>query len=126
MFETLLPLLLILLAFYVWHAALRSRELARAISQRLCSEARVQLLDQTVALQRVGFARGSDGRLHLRRRYRFELSTDGADRHQGTLELLDGELLSHSLPLPASMSLPPTPGPVPEAYGSNVVPLRRH
>jgi len=126
MFETLLPLLLILLAFYVWHAALRSRELARAISQRLCSEARVQLLDQTVALQRVGFARGNDGRLHLRRRYRFELSTDGADRHQGTLELLDGEMLSHSLPLPASMALPPTPGPVPEPYGSNVLPLRRH
>jgi hypothetical protein len=104
MLETLLPLILILLAFYVWQAAMRAREQARSISHTLCAQAHVQLLDQTVALQRLGLARGADGWLHLRRRYRFELSTDGTDRHQGTLELLDGQLLSHSMPMPDDAS----------------------
>jgi uncharacterized protein DUF3301 len=98
MLETMLPLVLILFGFYMWQSALKAREQARAISHALCAQARVQLLDQTVSLQRLGVARGSDGWLHLRRRYRFELSTDGVDRHQGTLELLDGVLLSHSMP----------------------------
>jgi len=97
MFEALLPLLLILCGFYVWHAALKAREQARAICQELCARARVQLLDQSVALQRIGFGR-SEGRLCLRRHYRFEISTDGLDRHFGTLEILDGSLQSHSLP----------------------------
>jgi hypothetical protein len=99
MLETLLPPLLILLGIYVWHAALKAREQARALSHALCARAHVQLLDQTVSLQRLGIARGNDGRLHLRRRYRFELSTDGVDRHSGTLEILDGELLAHTLPV---------------------------
>lgn len=100
MFEALLPLILLLLGFYIWQSALKAREQARAISHALCARARVQLLDQTVALQRLGIARGSDGWLHLLRRYRFELSIDGLDRHQGTLEILDGVLLSHSMPIP--------------------------
>lgn len=99
MLQTLLPPILILLGFYLWQSALKAREQARAISHALCAQARVQLLDQTVALQRLGIARGADGWLHLRRRYRFELSIDGLDRHQGTLELLDGMLLSHSMPI---------------------------
>jgi hypothetical protein len=99
MLETLLPLILILLGFYFWQSALKAREQARAISHALCARARVQLLDQTVALQRLGLARGADGWLHVRRRYRFELSIDGVDRHQGTLEILDGVLLSHSMPI---------------------------
>ena len=99
MLQTLLPPILILLGFYLWQSALKAREQARAISHALCARAQVQLLDQTVALQRLGLARGPDGWLHLRRRYRFELSIDGLDRHQGTLELLDGVLLSHSMPI---------------------------
>jgi Protein of unknown function (DUF3301) len=107
MFETMLPVILILLGYYLWHGALKAREQARAIAHALCGRAHVQLLDQTVALQRLGVARGADGRLHLRRRYRFELSMDGVDRHSGTLEILDGELLSHSLPMSADMSMAP-------------------
>jgi len=100
MLEALLPLILILLGFYLWQSALKAREQARAISHELCARARVQLLDQTVALQR-----------------RFELSIDGVDRHQGTLEVLDGVLLSHSMPLPAGEG----PAPIP---ATNVIELR--
>ena len=100
MISTLLPLILVLGGFYIWHDALKAREQAHALSRRVCAQAGVQLLDQTIALQRIGIARGADGWLHLRRRYRFEISTDGTDRQPGTLETFDGELLSHSLPLP--------------------------
>ena len=114
MIETMLPLILVLGGFYIWHDALKAREQARLLSQRLCTEAGVQLLDQTIALQRIGVARGNDGWLHLRRRYRFEISTDGMDRHAGTLETLDGALLNHTLPLTD-----------PVAHGaSNVIDLR--
>jgi hypothetical protein len=106
MLEALLPLILILLGFYLWQSALKAREQARAISHRLCAQAHVQLLDQTVALQRLGIARGADGWLHLLRRYRFELSIDGLDRHQGTLEMLDGVLLSHSMPIADAADAP--------------------
>jgi hypothetical protein len=117
MVQSLLPLILILAGFYLWQSALKAREQARDISHALCARARVQLLDQTVALQRVGISRGADGWLHLRRRYRFELSTDGLDRHQGTLELLDGVLLSHSMPMQGGEA----PAPI---SATNVIELR--
>ncbi|HET8942028.1 MAG TPA: DUF3301 domain-containing protein [Rudaea sp.] len=94
----LLPLILILLAAYAWQAALRSRERARALGRTLCQRANVQLLDETVALQRLRFERGSNGWLRLLRRYRFELSTDGTDRHCGTLDILGGSVVGFSLP----------------------------
>ena len=112
MLDTLLPLILLLLAFYLWQAALKAREGARALGHELCARAQVQLLDQTVALQRLGLARGADGRLQLRRRYRFELSTDGLDRHHGSLDMLDGRLQGYSLPLPEH---------APAVAGSNVI-----
>ena len=117
MLEALLPLILILLGFYLWQSALKAREQARALSHALCARARVQLLDQTVALQRLGIARGADGWLHVLRRYRFELSIDGVDRHQGSLEILDGVLLSHSMPMPAGEASAPI-------SATNVIELR--
>lgn len=102
-----MPLLLILLAAYLWLAALRSRERARALGRGLCANARVQLLDETVALQRLWLGRGDDGALHLYRRYRFELSTDGTDRHRGSLDTVDGRLVAHALPFAEQLASDP-------------------
>jgi hypothetical protein len=98
MFEPMLLLLLILAGAYAWQNALRARERARALGFDLCTQANVQLLDQTVALQRMRLVRGSHG-LRLRRDYRFDFSVDGRDRHRGTLSLVAGELQTHSLPI---------------------------
>jgi hypothetical protein len=81
----------------VWQDALAARELARRVSQRLCAEAGVQLLDQTVALRRLALTR-ADGWLALRRWYSFDVSTDGSDRHRGSLRLLRGRVEEFSLP----------------------------
>jgi hypothetical protein len=98
MFEPMLLLLLILAGAYAWQSALRERERARAMCFDLCMQANVQLLDQTVALQRMRLIRVPQG-LRLRRDYRFDFSVDGRDRHRGTLSLIAGELQTHSLPI---------------------------
>jgi len=99
MYDTLLPLLVILAAFYVWHNALRAREQARSLAHALCARASLQLLDQTVALRRVSLRRIPGEGLRLLRCYRFEVSTDGNDRRHGSLDLLDGEITSYDLPV---------------------------
>jgi hypothetical protein len=98
MFEPMLLLLLILAGAYAWQNALRARERARALCFDLCTQANVQLLDQTVALQRMRLIKGPHG-LRMRRDYRFDFSVDGRDRHRGTLSLVAGELQTHSLPI---------------------------
>lgn len=117
MFETMLCLILLLAALYAWQNALRARDLARMLGHDLCARAGVQLLDQSVSLSGVGFARNADGRLCLRRNYAFEISLDGRDRHRGGLQMLDGRLLSWSLPFEHA------PAPIPPS-GSNVIQLR--
>jgi hypothetical protein len=96
MFGPMLLLLLILAGAYAWQNALRARERARALCSDLCMQANVQLLDQTVALQRMRLIRAPHG-LRLRRDYRFDFSIDGRDRHRGSLSLVAGELQTHSL-----------------------------
>jgi hypothetical protein len=98
MFEPMLLLLLILAGAYAWQNALRARERARMLCFDLCTQANVQLLDQTVALQRMRLIRGAHG-LQLRRDYRFDFSIDGRDRHRGTLSLVASEVQTHSLPI---------------------------
>jgi hypothetical protein len=106
MYETLLPLLLILAGFYFWHNALRARERARELSRALCSRARVQLLDQTVALRRIRLCRIPGHGLHVLRCYSFELSTDGNDRRHGSLDMLDGEIIAYDLPADVDTTAP--------------------
>src|SRR5512146_3083010 len=98
MFEPMLLLLLILAGAYAWQNALRARERARMLCFELCAQANVQLLDQTVALQRMRLIRAPHG-LQLRRDYRFDFSVDGRDRHRGTLSLVAGEVQTHTLPV---------------------------
>ena len=117
MFGSLAFLLVLLATAYVWHAALQAREQARAHCYALCSRAGVQLLDQTVALRRLRLQRVPGRGIGLRRCYGFELSTNGIDRHGGSLDLVDGELVAYFLPVtdPAAASDP--------ARGGNVIEL---
>lgn len=98
MFGPLLALIFLLAALYLWQNALRARDRARMIGHDLCARAGLQLLDQSVSLSGVAFVRNGAGHLRLRRRYAFEVSIDGHDRHRGGLTILDGRALSWSLP----------------------------
>jgi hypothetical protein len=98
MFEPMLLLLLILAGAYAWQSALRERERARTLCFDLCMQANVQLLDQTVALQRmrlIGFLRAC---ACVETIVSISASTAGIDT-AGTLSLIAGELQTHSLPI---------------------------
>lgn len=104
--NTLLLLLLAVAALiWFWLDALRAREQAVDIGRRTCRQLGVQLLDETVALHRIGLARLPGGRLGLRRRYDFEFTIDGNDRRQGRILLLSRRLESVQLDLPEGLTM---------------------
>ncbi len=102
---TLLALLLIALAIWAWMDVLHARESAIAHGHRLCMEAGLQLLDQSVAVSRIRLV-WRDGLPSLLRRYAFEVSTDGSDRRPGHLDLEGHRLAGWSLPEPATAEPP--------------------
>ena len=99
MLESLIALIVISTAAIVWHDALRSRDVAVRLARQLCARAELQLLDQSVGLRRISVARARNGQPGLRRYYGFDVSTDGHDRHHGSLTLRAGQLEDFSLPL---------------------------
>lgn len=80
----------LLLAAGVWFLwdSLQAREAANARMRAACRERGYLFLDDTVALERLRPARGDDGRVRLRRVYRFEYSETGHDREPGRVTML--------------------------------------
>lgn len=95
---TLISLLAIAALVWAWMDALSARENAVRNGRDLCREAGVQLLDQTVSLKRLRLKRVG-GWPTFARRYGFEVSLDGSDRHRGHLDLTGHRLEGWSLPL---------------------------
>lgn len=91
-------LLLVIVAAWVWLDASRAREFAILHGHALCRDAGVQLLDQTVSLERLRLGL-RDGLPTFLRRYRFEVSLDGSDRHRGHLDLAGHRFEGGSLPV---------------------------
>ena len=98
---TWISLLAVAVAVWAWMDAISAHEHAIRAGRELCREAGVQLLDQTVSLKRVRVGR-RDGLPTFLRRYGFEISLNGADRHRGHLDLAGHRLEAWSLPLPAA------------------------
>lgn len=93
----MISILAVGVAVALWMDALAARELASSYARRLCQESGLQLLDQTVSLQRLGLTR-VNGRLALRRQYGFEVSFDGTDRHRGSISMHGRRVGNYSLP----------------------------
>ncbi|RFA26151.1 hypothetical protein CAI21_17630 [Alkalilimnicola ehrlichii] len=84
---TLSLLILAVAAAAFWYDSLGARERALAVCRQACRKTQVQLLDQTVSVAALGLSRHGNGRLQFDRRYRFEFSLQGHDRHTGWLKL---------------------------------------
>jgi hypothetical protein len=97
--SSLFAILLLLLIGWFWLDSLRAREIAIGICRGACERRDLQLLDQAVALQRIGLAR-TPGGLRLRRVFRFEFSEEGVGRRTGYLTLRGIDLEAFSLGLP--------------------------
>lgn len=74
-------------AVLVWFEAQRMREYVIRRCTAVCDNAGLQLLDETVALAALRLKRDARGRLHLRRRYQFDVSEHGTDRLRGWITL---------------------------------------
>ena len=71
---------------------LDARTRAIGLGRQACERDHLQFLDETVLCTRTRPARDADGRVRLRRMYRFEFSDDGMHRRAGRLVLLGDEL----------------------------------
>lgn len=84
--------LLILAAWYFW-AGMAAKDRVRRAVKAHCSEAGVQLLDDTVMLIRTRLKRDRRGHIRLRRQYEFEFTSTGERRYGGTA-VLHGQRIS--------------------------------
>ena len=89
MLGTVIILAVLAFAVWFWIDSTRAREAALASCNRVCREANVQFLDATVQLAGLRVTRDTRGRLGLQRRYLFEFSTIGHDRHRGQVALMN-------------------------------------
>lgn len=94
----MLPLLVAGIVVALWLDALAAREIAGFQSRRLCEESGLQWLDQSIVLQRIGLIR-VNGRIALKRSYRFEVSFDGSDRHQASISVHGRRVANYTLPV---------------------------
>lgn len=87
---TAILILLGALTWY-WHWSRASYEKILSISRAVCKEIDVQFLDDSVSLARISLAFPRQGPT-IRRQYRFEFSSNGADRRRGDVMLLGARI----------------------------------
>ncbi len=90
--EILLALLVLLAAVWYWQDSLRSREITLKHCRQLCTEHQVQLLDQSVHVDRARLGKTSANKLCIRRFYAFEFSIEGVHRHHGVAVVAAGQV----------------------------------
>jgi hypothetical protein len=80
-------ILAILLAGWIWFAALRAREQATRAARHYCLRYGVQFLDGTVSHSHLRFSR-LNGRLRACRHYDFDFSTADGARKRGSVSMV--------------------------------------
>jgi Protein of unknown function (DUF3301) len=86
--------LLLAALFWFWYDSMRARERAVTAGRRACERDALQLLDETVECVSLRPVRDADGRVALRRIYRFEFSDNGDNRRAGNIVMMGGEVES--------------------------------
>jgi len=105
-FPTLIVLMIAAaLALAWWNAARAANERATALGRTACERAGVIWVDQTVHATGIGLYRRRNGALGVERRFSFEYSWNGHDRHTGQL-ILRGEHLVSLVGPPSQSSVP--------------------
>jgi hypothetical protein len=96
LFETF-SLLGLGLLIWLWLNSLKARDAAVREAREACAAENLQLLDDTVAIRSLRFARNDHGQLQLQRVYGFEYSDTGDNRRQGSVTLLGNDVVMVSL-----------------------------
>ena len=79
---------------WLWFDSMRAREHAVAAGSRACERDQLQFLDETVECVSLRPVRDENGRITLRRVYRFEFSDNGNNRRGGSIVMMGGEVES--------------------------------
>jgi hypothetical protein len=69
--------------FAFWYSSLAARELANRVAQETCANAKVQMLDGTVAILRLRIVRAAHQPFAWHRTYVFDYTADGYVRQRG-------------------------------------------
>lgn len=75
-----------------WSAHRAASEAAVRIGRNACRAAGVQWLDESVQFSGMRLCRHDNGRLGMERRFHFDYSRSGDDRHRGRIVMLGREL----------------------------------
>jgi len=94
--EILAVLVLLLALWLVWDT-LRAREHANAAMRDACEQRGYLFLDDTVSLHAVRPVRDADGRVRLRRDYRFQYSDTGHNRRDGAIAIVGDSIAALEL-----------------------------
>ncbi|MEW5893315.1 MAG: DUF3301 domain-containing protein [Pseudomonadota bacterium] len=86
---------------WLWWDGLQKRELAIQAARAACARGAVQLLDETVSLQRLRLQRDARRQVRLYREFAFEYTRTGDERLPGRVYLLGREILAAQLIEPA-------------------------
>ncbi len=100
MFSMLLPLLLlitILLAAWLWRAAMQAKEFATRAAENTCEKHNLQFLDETVALKSIKFKRDETGSPCFLRHYQFEYYDGEYARKTSSIDLLGNSIVNIEL-----------------------------
>ncbi|MFI3220547.1 MAG: DUF3301 domain-containing protein [Methylococcales bacterium] len=94
MFNNIVSISLLLLFYWYWHNAQTAKALALKATKARCNALEVLMLDDYVALTRMGLKRNAAGRWQVYRCYAFEFASTGEDRYQGICTVLGDRVLS--------------------------------
>ena len=87
-------IILLVMIFFLWYEIFRTRELVIKRCQRVCREAELQFLDQTIAVISVRFGLDRKHRPVLYRTYQFEYSENSVDRYKAYVDLHNNRIVS--------------------------------
>ncbi|MDX1655420.1 MAG: DUF3301 domain-containing protein, partial [Candidatus Competibacteraceae bacterium] len=99
-------LLLLGLGGLAWYKAMQGREMARAACLAACRRYGVQLLDDTVVLERLWPEQDRRGRWRISRSYGFEFSSDGGLSRQEGRVVMVGTQVEHLYLAPGEVFIP--------------------
>jgi hypothetical protein len=94
MWSDMVLISLMLLAYWYWHKAQHFKALALQATKARCRTLEILMLDDYVALNRIGIKKNAAGRWQIYRCYSFEFASTGDERYQGVCTVLGDRVLS--------------------------------
>ena len=97
MLDNLVVISLLLLAYWYWFTAQSLKALALKATKARCNALELLMLDDYVALTRLGLKKNAAGKWQVYRCYAFEFASTGDERYNGICTILGDRVLSIEL-----------------------------